>query len=203
MIDSEYEKFVSEMSGMFKPQKETTRVIIGESPYPDGKNLTKFPGYPYNEVAFLRSAVAVGPTNRTVKIIWNLLFNNNGDKVRGFLKEIKDPGATSTREEYLAKYLADEQGMYLVNAFADIKCHNISKDLKILSRSSRNVTYLVVGKNAASAIRFFSQNKILYIIHPSARGKSYSLVNEQWRDFNHKGNGIYDASTNVIKEFRL
>ena len=202
MIDSEYKKFVERMSKVFKSHKDITRVIIGESPYPDGYNLTNVPGYPYSEVAFLRSTAAVRGTNRTVKRVWALLFNDKVNEVRSLLNKVNDAGATSTKEEYLAKYLADEQRMYLVNAFADVKCHNISNDLKALSNSN-SITCLVVGKNTASALRFLAQNKILYIIHPSARGKSYSLVNEQWRNFKHKGNGIYSPSTEVVNEFRL
>ncbi|NHI68557.1 hypothetical protein ET009_10395 [Lactococcus garvieae] len=203
MIDLEYKNFVSDMSTMFKPQKDIARVIIGESPYPDGKNLTNVTGYPYSEVAFLRSTAAVKGTKKTVVRIRSLLFGDKAQKVIELLSGINDDMATETREEYLARYLAEEQKLYLINAFKDRDCKIITEDLKKLNNDVECKEILILGNKAFNGIKYLSKNAIKVIIHPSARGRSCESAAEQWDSFSHNGTGIYNSSDEIINVFQI
>ena len=203
MINLEYKRFVTGMSELFCNYDGKERVIVGESPYNDGGNLNSVPGYPYREVAFLRSTAAVWPTKITVKRIWGLLFNDKVDEVRYLLNQVNDPGATSTKEEYLAKYLAEEQKFYLINAFENHDCKIITGDLKNLNADVECREILIVGKKALCGIKYLSKNEIKFIMHPSARGLNKETVAKQWDSFSHKGTGIYNSSDEIINVFQI
>ncbi len=193
------------MSEMFVEYTRTNRVIIGQSPYPDGCNLANIPDFPYNQVAFLRSIPAKWPTEQTVNSIWSLLFDTKKSDVRNLLNDIKDDNATVTREEYLAKYLLEKQKLYLINAFTDKSSGNISNDLKDLRINNDDICkkVLVIGDVALSGIKYLSNSELFFMIHPSPVVANKDIYQEQWCLFNHGGNGKYSSSNEITTEFRL
>lgn len=197
MIDSEYKKFVDGMSKVFKSYKDITRVIVGESPYNDGGNLNSFSDYPYKQVAFLRSLPAKGATKETVNRVWSLLFGEKADSVKNLLEMIVDSKATATKEEYLAKYLAEKQKIYLINAF-DADRKTITGDLKKLNDNTECKKVLVATRKFPKFTTYISKNILYFIIHPSRKTRD----KEQW-ELDFQGNDRYNCSEDIIDIFRL
>ncbi|MDG4978925.1 hypothetical protein [Lactococcus lactis] len=203
MIDSEYNKFVTKMSNLFNSYNGKERVILGQSPFPDGKNIVCNNGR-FKQVAFLRSVPPDNAkTEKTVNRIWHLLFGDKAQNVRDLLDAIQCSKATATKEEYLAKYLTEEQKFYLINAFEDRDCKIITEDLKNLNADVECREILIVGKEALCGIKYLSKNEIKFIMHPSARGLNKETVAKQWDSFSHKGTGIYNSSDEIINVFQI
>ncbi|KSU06732.1 hypothetical protein KF282_0889 [Lactococcus lactis subsp. lactis] len=197
MLDSEYKKFVDGMSKVFKSHQDITRVIVGESPYNDGGNLNNVSYYPYKQVAFLRSLPANGATKETVNRVWSLLFGDKVDSVKNLLQVIVDSTANATKEEYLAKYLAEEQNIYLINAFyADRE--TITDDLKKLNDNTECKKILVATREFPKFTTYISKNILYFIIHPSKTTRDI----EQWK-LDYQGDDRYNCSKDIIDIFRL
>lgn len=197
MIDLEYEHFVTKMSELFCNYNGKERVIVGESPYNDGGNLNSISGYPYKQVAFLRSSFSKGSTKETVNRVWWLLFGDKVDSVNNLLEVIDDSKATATKEEYLAKYLAEKQKIYLINAFcADRK--TITDDLKKLNDNTGCKKILVATRKFPKFTTYISKNILYFTIHPSKSTRDI----EQWKP-DYQGNDRYNCSKDIIDIFRL
>lgn len=200
MNEENYNILKDELNTIFEARNQeddSVRIILGESPYPDGENLTQNDignGYPFGSVAFFRAIPPIkSGTYTTVDRIWSLIFGEEKGQVKDAL-DLLDVG-----EEYLVRYLMEEQSLYLINGYTDTKCAIPNRDVTMTLQTMTIGKILVLGNENLKLRRYFGKYENYFMVHPSAFGGA----SIQWKEFKFLGDGRYHSSLEIINNFRL